>query len=53
MKIATSIPVREVEESYINIQPIQAAGRLTAEAMKALIAYGDGYSTCDQWQKTV
>ena len=51
MKIATSIPVREVEESYINIQPIQAAGRLTAEAMKALIAYGDGYSTCDQCRK--
>lgn len=51
MKIATSIPVREVEESYINIHPIQAAGRLTAEAMKALIAYGDGYSTCDQCRK--
>ncbi len=51
MKIASSIPVREVEENYINIQPIQAAGRLTAEAMKALIAYGDGYSTCDQCRK--
>lgn len=51
MKIATSIPVREVEESYVNIHPIQAAGRLTAGAMKALIAYGDGYSTCDQCRK--
>jgi Sep-tRNA:Cys-tRNA synthetase len=51
MKIANEIPVREVEENYINIQPIQAAGRLTGEAMKALIAYGDGYSTCDQCRK--
>src|SRR5674536_392654 len=51
MKIAGNIPIREVEERYINIQPIQAAGRLTAEAMKALIVYGDGYSTCDQCRK--
>jgi len=51
MKIAGNIPIREVEENYINIQPIQAAGRLTAEAMKALIVYGDGYSTCDQCRK--
>jgi len=51
MKIAGNIPVREVEEHYINVQPIQAAGRLTADAMKALIAYGDGYSTCDQCRK--
>lgn len=51
MNIAGYIPVREVEEHFINIQPIQAAGRLTAEAMKALIAYGDGYSTCDQCRK--
>ena len=51
MKIAGSIPVREVEEMYVNIHPIQAAGRLTAEAMKALIAFGDGYSTCDQCRK--
>jgi len=51
MKIAGTLPIREVEENFINIQPIQAAGRLTAEAMKALIAYGDGYSTCDQCRK--
>ena len=50
MKI-NNIPVREVEENYVNIHPIQAAGRLTGEAMKALIAYGDGYSTCDQCRK--
>jgi Sep-tRNA:Cys-tRNA synthetase len=51
MNIAGNIPIREVDENFINIQPIQAAGRLTAEAMKALIAYGDGYSTCDQCRK--
>ncbi len=42
-----NLDIREREEKYINIQPIQAAGRLTADAMKAIIAYGDGYSTCD------
>ncbi len=41
------IEVRAREEIFINIHPIQAAGRLTPEAMKAVIAYGDGYSTCD------
>ncbi len=38
---------RSREELYINVQPIQAAGRLTADAMKAMISYGDGYSVCD------
>ena len=50
-KIAGSIDLRTREEAYINIQPIQAAGRLTAEARKALISYGDGYSTCDACRK--
>ena len=50
-KIADSIEIRSREETYINIQPIQAAGRLTPEARKALIAYGDGYSTCDACRK--
>jgi len=45
------IEVRAREELFINIQPIQAAGRLTPEAMKAVIAYGDGYSTCDWCRK--
>ncbi|MGD2249780.1 MAG: O-phospho-L-seryl-tRNA:Cys-tRNA synthase [Candidatus Methanofastidiosia archaeon] len=36
------------EEAFINIQPIQAGGRLTVQARKALIAYGDGYSVCDE-----
>jgi len=51
MKLTHNIAVRDIEERYINIQPIQAAGRLTPDAMKALIAYGDGYSTCDQCRK--
>ena len=50
-KIAGTIDIRSREEMYINIQPIQAAGRLTPEARKALIAYGDGYSTCDACRK--
>ncbi len=45
--IIPGIQVRSREEDYINIQPIQAAGRLTLEARKALISYGDGYSVCD------
>ena len=46
-KIGGSLDVRSREEQSINIHPIQAAGRLTTEARKALISYGDGYSTCD------
>jgi Sep-tRNA:Cys-tRNA synthetase len=45
--IAEGIELRCREEDYLNINPIQAGGRLTAEARKALIAYGDGYSVCD------
>jgi len=51
MKIGGSLDVRCREEEYINIHPIQAAGRLTPEARKALISYGDGYSTCDFCRK--
>ena len=50
-KIAGSLDVRSREEQYINIHPIQAAGRLTTEARKAIISYGDGYSTCDFCRK--
>ncbi len=35
------------EDEYINLQPIQRGGILTEEAMKALLEFGDGYSTCD------
>ncbi len=45
--ITDRIELRTREEEYININPIQPGGRLTLEARKALIAYGDGYSVCD------
>ena len=51
MKCAGQIEVRDIDESFINIDPIQAGGRLTADAMKAVIAYGDGYSVCDECRK--
>ncbi|MBN1762310.1 MAG: O-phospho-L-seryl-tRNA:Cys-tRNA synthase [Methanomicrobia archaeon] len=47
-QITTTLELRTREEEFININPIQAGGRLTLEARKALIAYGDGYSVCDQ-----
>ncbi|MFH0903622.1 MAG: O-phospho-L-seryl-tRNA:Cys-tRNA synthase [Methanobacteriota archaeon] len=50
-KIVDDIDIRSREEEYINIHPIQPGGRLTPEARKALIAYGDGYSTCDFCRK--
>lgn len=51
MKCTGDIEVRDLEEVAINIDPIQAGGRLTPEAMKAIIAYGDGYSVCDNCRK--
>ena len=38
---------RRTRPEFINIHPIQAAGKLTAAAKKALIEFGDGYSVCD------
>jgi Sep-tRNA:Cys-tRNA synthetase len=49
--VINNIEVRAREELFININPIQPGGRLTPEAMKAIIAYGDGYSTCDWCKK--
>jgi Sep-tRNA:Cys-tRNA synthase (EC 2.5.1.-) len=51
MKCGIDLETREIEELYINIDPIQAGGRLTGDAMKAILAYGDGYSVCDQCRK--
>ncbi len=42
---------RDINEEYINIHPIQRGGILTSEAYKALVAYGDGYSICDNCLK--
>jgi len=51
MRCGNGIEARQVDELFINIDPIQAGGRLTADAMKAVIAYGDGYSVCDNCRK--
>jgi len=51
MKCTSGFDVRDVDECCINIDPIQVGGRLTADAMKAVISYGDGYSVCDQCRK--
>lgn len=45
------IDTRQIDEMYINLDPIQAGGRLTTDAMKAVLAYGDGYSVCDHCTK--
>jgi Sep-tRNA:Cys-tRNA synthetase len=51
MRCSAGIEARQVDELFINIDPIQAGGRLTTDAMKAVIAYGDGYSVCDNCRK--
>lgn len=38
---------RVIDESWINIHPIQRGGILPPESRKALLLFGDGYSTCD------
>lgn len=38
---------RFVDESWINLHPIQRGGILPPETREALMAFGDGYSTCD------
>jgi len=51
MKCCDTIEARMVDETSINLDPIQVGGRLTPEAMKAMIAWGDGYSVCDNCRK--
>ncbi len=34
-------------KDFINIDPLQTGGKLTEDARKALIEWGDGYSVCD------
>ncbi len=51
MKCCDNIDARMIEETSINLDPIQVAGRLTPEAMKAMISWGDGYSVCDNCRK--
>jgi len=49
--VAEKLELRTREEEFINVDPIQAAGRLTLDARKALLSYGDGYSVCDNCRK--
>lgn len=51
MNCGEGIETRLVEELFLNLDPIQAGGRLTTDAMKAVLAYGDGYSVCDNCEK--
>jgi Sep-tRNA:Cys-tRNA synthetase len=51
MKCGAGIEARQVNELSINVDPIQAGGKLTGDAIKAIIAYGDGYSVCDNCRK--
>lgn len=51
MKCAGNIDARMRDETSINLDPIQVGGRLTPEAMKAMISWGDGYSVCDNCKK--
>ncbi|HWQ68092.1 MAG TPA: O-phospho-L-seryl-tRNA:Cys-tRNA synthase [Methanospirillum sp.] len=51
MNCGEGIDTRQIEELFINLDPIQAGGRLTVDAMKAVLAYGDGYSVCDHCEK--
>ncbi len=51
MKCCDNIDARMVDETSINLDPIQVGGRLTLEAMKAMICWGDGYSVCDNCRK--
>ncbi|MDD5111555.1 MAG: O-phospho-L-seryl-tRNA:Cys-tRNA synthase [Candidatus Altiarchaeota archaeon] len=41
------IELRDREEDYININPLQAAGRTYPETRIAIDSYVDGYSVCD------
>ncbi|MEM0332818.1 MAG: O-phospho-L-seryl-tRNA:Cys-tRNA synthase [Archaeoglobaceae archaeon] len=34
-------------KNFINVDPLQTGGKLTEEAKKALVEWGDGYSVCD------
>ncbi len=51
MNCGEGIDTRQIDELFINLDPIQAGGRLTTDALKAVLAYGDGYSVCDHCTK--
>lgn len=49
MKI-DGLEIRDRDEYYINLNPLQTGGKSTPAAQKAVISYVDGYSVCD-WCK--
>lgn len=46
--ITKEIELRDWEEEYININPLQTGGRTYPDTRKAIISYIDGYSVCDR-----
>ena len=47
MKVTGAIELRDREEDFININPLQTGGRTYPETRKAVLSYVDGYSICD------
>jgi Sep-tRNA:Cys-tRNA synthetase len=47
---AGGVELRDREEDYVNINPLQTGGRTYPAARKAAASYVDGYSVCD-WCK--
>lgn len=47
MKVTEKIELRNREEDYININPLQTGGRSYPETRMAVDSYIDGYSVCD------
>ena len=39
--------IKRDANDFINIDPLQTAGKLTPEAKETLLEWGDGYSVCD------
>jgi len=47
VKLPGSIELRNREEDYVNVNPLQTGGRTYPDTRKAVTAYVDGYSICD------
>jgi len=47
VKVAVGIELRDREEDFINVNPLQAGGRTYPDTRKVVTSYVDGYSVCD------
>ena len=47
MTFSCGVSERMVEELYLNINPLQTAGKTHAETRKAIFSWIDGYAVCD------